>query len=247
VKKRLSRRESQQITAKASLCKILHTHGASTMQETLSLNEKAELRRLETVIERGINVFGEVGAALAEVQEKRLYRAEFVTFERYVSEKWHMTRSRAYQYMKASRALAANHEPLAGLAESAVRELAGAPIEFQRAVVERAKSKTATPTARDIAHAKREEVAASLALKTPPMPAAELRALAAQERTREQRETAKTNLKEQLAKVDKHMKDWPGKVVVEARKAVKLGRNLHDYKELVAMHAELTVMLAGRG
>jgi hypothetical protein len=217
------------------------------MQETLSLNEKAELRRLETVIERGKNVFTEVGTALCEIQEKRLYKAEFPTFERYVSEKWCLTRRRAYQYMEASRAVSANPEPLAGLSEKAVRELAGQSPDFQRAVVERAKSKTATPTARDIAHAKREEVAASLALKTPPMPAAELRALAAQERTREQRETVRTEKKERHAKLDKHLTDWPAKLHAEIDRAEKEGIDPREYAGVRALYNRLVVLFAGRG
>jgi hypothetical protein len=70
----------------------------------LSEEEAQELDLLDGVIERGMATFDEMGAALTTVQEKKLYR-EFGTFEDRVEKKYGMTRQRAYQYMKAAKAM----------------------------------------------------------------------------------------------------------------------------------------------
>lgn len=60
---------------------------------------------LERVIERGKQTFIEVGQALAEIQEDRLYHKQgYATFEAYCKERWGWTRSIAYRYIDASEA-----------------------------------------------------------------------------------------------------------------------------------------------
>lgn len=48
---------------------------------TLTTAEADLLEQAEAVIERGIKTFIEVGEALAQVRDNRLYRADFATFE----------------------------------------------------------------------------------------------------------------------------------------------------------------------
>lgn len=60
------------------------------------------LTELETVIERGLQTFVEVGNALMEIRDSRLYLAEHDTFEGYCRDRWGMSRPRAYQLMDAA-------------------------------------------------------------------------------------------------------------------------------------------------
>jgi hypothetical protein len=55
------------------------------------------LRACEAKIERGLTAFCEVGAALFEIRENRLYRVEFASFEAYCQERWGFSRQRAHQ------------------------------------------------------------------------------------------------------------------------------------------------------
>lgn len=70
--------------------------------EELKTNEKQELQKHETTIKKGLNTFVEVGQALLEIRENKLYRIEYNTFEQYCQEKWQMTRQRSYELINAS-------------------------------------------------------------------------------------------------------------------------------------------------
>ena len=64
--------------------------------------EKELLQKHETTIKKGLNTFVEVGQALLEIRNKKLYRIEFKTFEQYCKEKWQMSRKRSYELINAS-------------------------------------------------------------------------------------------------------------------------------------------------
>ena len=68
----------------------------------LVATETERLTELETVIERGLQTFVEVGNALMEIRDGRLYRAEYDTFENYCWERWGMGASRARQLISAA-------------------------------------------------------------------------------------------------------------------------------------------------
>ena len=52
------------------------------------LESTRPLQELEQIVERGLANFVEVGRALAEISERKLYRAEgFDTFEKYCAER----------------------------------------------------------------------------------------------------------------------------------------------------------------
>ena len=55
------------------------------------------LAECEQVIERGLGTFVEVGEALLEIRDSRLYRESHRTFEDYCRERWGMSRVRAHQ------------------------------------------------------------------------------------------------------------------------------------------------------
>jgi hypothetical protein len=63
----------------------------------LSRQELARLRERETVIERGLETFLEVGNALEEIRTSRLYRQTYPTFQAYVRDRWAILLSRANQ------------------------------------------------------------------------------------------------------------------------------------------------------
>lgn len=63
---------------------------------TLSLPE------LERVIERGQQTFIEVGRALLEIRDRRLYRETHTTFEAYCRERWGWSRHHANRHIDAA-------------------------------------------------------------------------------------------------------------------------------------------------
>lgn len=72
------------------------------MTDILTASESTALVEHEAVIERGIKTFYEVGIALADIRDRKLYRADYGTFEEYAERRWQMTRSRAYQMIDAA-------------------------------------------------------------------------------------------------------------------------------------------------
>lgn len=73
--------------------------------ETLPPLTKQESKRLkdcEEAIERGLQTFYEVGSALAEIRDSRLYRISYATFEDYCQERWGMSRRRGYELIAAA-------------------------------------------------------------------------------------------------------------------------------------------------
>lgn len=72
---------------------------------TLSALNTIELDRLslcESVIQKGLNTFVEVGNALFEIKNNKLYRDKFTTFESYCRDRWNLKRQRAYELMDAA-------------------------------------------------------------------------------------------------------------------------------------------------
>lgn len=68
----------------------------------LTTPELARLAVLENAITQGLGTFVEVGAALMEVRDARLYRGQFSTFEDYCQQRWSLSRPRAYQMLQAT-------------------------------------------------------------------------------------------------------------------------------------------------
>lgn len=68
----------------------------------LTTAEQARLGELEQVVERGLQTFAEVGAALAEIRDSRLYRDDWSTFENYCQGAWGFTDRRARHLMDAA-------------------------------------------------------------------------------------------------------------------------------------------------
>lgn len=68
----------------------------------LSKTGERRLAEAEATIERGLATFWEVGSALMQIRDERLYRSEFGTFEDYCQQRWNMSRRRANQLVDAA-------------------------------------------------------------------------------------------------------------------------------------------------
>lgn len=68
----------------------------------LTVAECDRLTALEQTIERGLQTFVDVGTALLEIRDSRLYRQTFGTFEEYCRDRWGFTRMRASQLISAA-------------------------------------------------------------------------------------------------------------------------------------------------
>jgi hypothetical protein len=71
-------------------------------QTTLTTSEHESLHTCEATIERGLQTFYEVGAALLAIRDNRLYRAKYATFEDYCQQRWGMSRSNANRLVQGA-------------------------------------------------------------------------------------------------------------------------------------------------
>jgi len=70
--------------------------------EILSSEESRDLARLERVVTTGLDKFTEVGKALTEIRDRKLYRLLHRTFEDYCQDKWKVGRTYAHRLMAAA-------------------------------------------------------------------------------------------------------------------------------------------------
>src|SRR5512143_2557877 len=66
------------------------------------IRDDERLAELEKVIAKGRKTFVEVGLALAEIRDLRLYKREYSGFEEYCREKWGWKRAHAYRLIDAA-------------------------------------------------------------------------------------------------------------------------------------------------
>jgi hypothetical protein len=114
------------------------------------INPNERLAVLEATIERGLQTFIEVGKALLEIRDDRLYRQQgFTTFEAYCQERWNWSHRHANRQIEAARVVQ-NLGPIGPKPknEAQARELARLPVEQQREVA--ASIDFTTATAADI-------------------------------------------------------------------------------------------------
>lgn len=98
------------------------------------IRDDERLAELEKVIAKGRKTFVEVGRALAEIRDTRLYRREYSGFEEYCQKKWGWTRQRAYQLMDAAEVQMSTAVDISS--ERAARELGKAAPEQRAGVVQ---------------------------------------------------------------------------------------------------------------
>ena len=75
------------------------------MTVAMTITEQRELEKLETIIENGRKSFIEVGIALTQIRDSRLYRETHKTFEEYCLKRWQYARRRAYQFIDSVRVI----------------------------------------------------------------------------------------------------------------------------------------------
>jgi hypothetical protein len=75
----------------------------SVAAQALSLPERSRLAELEQVVDRGLQTFVEVGEALQEIRDGRLYRETHATFRDYCRDRFGFSDSRGRQLIAAAR------------------------------------------------------------------------------------------------------------------------------------------------
>lgn len=89
----------------------------------LAVAESTRLAELEAVVERGLNTFVEVGQALLEIRDSRLYRESHLSFEEYCRDRWQISKPHATRLIQASQVVAAVPIGTAPANEAQAREL----------------------------------------------------------------------------------------------------------------------------
>lgn len=114
---------------------VVDTETGELIPAVLNTDERAALADNEARIERGLKVFYEVGAALLDIRDKRLYRETHKTFEDYCQQRWGMTPQHAGRLITAAD-ITKNLEPIGSIPanEGQARPLAPLSPEEQRAV-----------------------------------------------------------------------------------------------------------------
>jgi len=109
------------------------------MSDTLSTQESVRLCELERIIQKGKDTFVEVGTALSEIRDSRIYRATFKTFEEYCKERWDFNRDYVNKIIAASSVIS-NLDTMVSKPtnERQARPLAQLPADKQPAAWERA-------------------------------------------------------------------------------------------------------------
>lgn len=99
----------------------------------LDVTEQARLQELESIVDHGLQTFYEVGKALDEIREQKLYRETHKSFEIYCRDKWGIARQTAHRFISAAQVIE-NLTPIGvkiPTKENQVRPLAGLSPELQ--------------------------------------------------------------------------------------------------------------------
>jgi hypothetical protein len=134
-------------------------------QGFLTTEERSKLDALEKIITKGKRSFVEVGLALAEIKEAKLYRQTHKTFAEYCESKWGWKRDYAYKIIGGAEAVKGLPENVChGIqTERQARALASVPEAKRVEVLEkahaRAEEEDRPVTARDISEASRTTIA----------------------------------------------------------------------------------------
>ena len=118
--------------------------------------EADELTRLETVIQRGLSSFVEVGNALLAIRDGKLYREIHKTFDDYCRDRWNMSRVHAHRLIESAE-ISENLLPIGNIVpttESQLRPMSQLAAEQQQAAwAEAVKRTNGKPTAAAVTQA----------------------------------------------------------------------------------------------
>ena len=103
--------------------------------EALTVTESNRLKVLEKTIAQGQAVFVDVGLALAEIRDFKLYKSDYKTFEQYCRARWRFTKQHAYRLIEAA-PIAKSHPRVTS--ERSARELAKVDPSQREEVLEKA-------------------------------------------------------------------------------------------------------------
>lgn len=122
--------------------------------EQITIAELADLKKYESVIEKGKQSFVEVGSALMNIRDGKLYRKDHKTFEDYCQSRWGFNRHRGSQLISAAIAVQQLPADLVTIVtnEGQARALAKVPRK-KRAKVIKAAAKNGHVTAASVAKA----------------------------------------------------------------------------------------------
>lgn len=123
------------------MSKTIITTAPLPTTEPISLDESMRLIELEKVVKAGKTTFFDVGNALAEIRDKRLYKADFTSFDEYCVEKWGFKRAHARRLIEAA-GIASEMAPVGFIpSERAARAIATVPKPMRANVVKAALAK----------------------------------------------------------------------------------------------------------
>lgn len=135
------------------------------MTSEITLDESKRLIALERQIAGGLRTFVQVGEALCEIRDSRLYRVEFGTFEEYCKSKWGFTKTQAFRLIGGAE-VAKNLSPIGDktkvvpVKESQARPLTSLPPEQQSEAWEKAVDDAGgeQPTAKQVENAVKQVI-----------------------------------------------------------------------------------------
>jgi len=90
---------------------------------SLTTIEQSELSRLESIIEKGLQTFVEVGSAFAEIKDSGLYKT-YGTFEAYCKDKWGFTKTHVNRLINSAHV----NENLAPMGVAPINERQSRPL-----------------------------------------------------------------------------------------------------------------------
>lgn len=105
-------------------------------QKEISKQEKEQLVLYERIIEKGLKTFVEVGEALMEIKQARLYRQQYPNFDDYCQKRWGIGIRQSQRLIRAAKVvqnLQTKGDPRVALprSERQIRPLAGLPADQQ--------------------------------------------------------------------------------------------------------------------
>mgnify|MGYP003642692791 CR=1 FL=1 len=114
---------------------LRHLNKGDSMKEIITRTEIKELQINEEIIERGMRSFIDVGQALSEIRNRRLWKGEYDSFNVYLRVRWGMGDSYASKLITGSE-VASRLKDVTN--ENQARELSRVPFTDQEKVLHRA-------------------------------------------------------------------------------------------------------------
>lgn len=117
----------------------------------LTITELTDLKKLEATITKHEQVFVMVGNALLQIQERRLYRKDYGSFQEYCEQRWGWARQHAHRMIQAAAVVNHLNEQVSPMGdtipnERVAREVSKVPKEKRAAVVKEAAKSGAVTT-----------------------------------------------------------------------------------------------------